>query len=315
MKPTGRLYRSPLLSRRSVLSGLAATGIASAIPTGIVQAAKPLHLRKLHSTGETIPAIGLGSFITLDVGSSLGQWRSRQQVVQAFLDEGGRMIDSSPMYGSSEKMIGRFLKRIANKQNLFATTKVWTPTKWRGIEQMKNSRRYWGVERFDLMQIHNLVDWETHMETLLAMKAKGQIRYIGVTTSHGRKHRTLEHVLKTQPIDFVQMTYNFLDSEVEQRLLPIAKERNLAVIINRPFQRGGLFDHFESKSLPSWASEIDCQNWAQFFLKFVISHPAVTCAIPATSRVDHLRENMNAGRGRLPDAKTRQRMIRYIESL
>tara|TARA_B100000315_G_scaffold250544_1_gene283553 strand:+ start:10869 stop:11816 length:948 start_codon:yes stop_codon:yes gene_type:complete len=315
MKHTDRLFRPPMFSRRSVLSGLAATSVAAAFPLDIARAANPLHMHKLHNTGETIPVIGLGSFLTLDVGDSPGQWRSRQQVVQAFLDEGGRMIDSSPMYGSSEKMIGRFLKRIANKQNLFATTKVWTPTKWRGIEQMKNSRRYWGVKRFDLMQIHNLVDWETHMETLLAMKAEDRVRYIGVTTSHGRKHRTLEHVLKTQPIDFVQMTYNFLDREVEQRLLPIAKERNIAVIINRPFQRGGLFDHFENKPLPSWAGEIDCQNWAQFFLKFVVSHLAVTCAIPATTRVDHLRENMAAGRGRLPDAKTRKKMVQYVESI
>ncbi len=303
------------LSRRTVLKTSAA-GVASILmPIGQSEASNPLHLRRLSNTNEHLPVIGLGSFITLDVGDRPGQWRSRQQVVQTFLDEGGRMIDSSPMYGSAEKMIGRFLKRSANKQNLFATTKVWTPTKWRGIEQMKNSRRYWGVERFDLMQIHNLVDWETHMETLQAMKAKGQVRYIGVTTSHGRKHRTLEHVLKTQPIDFVQMTYNLLDREIEQRLLPIAKERNLAVIINRPFQRGGLFDRFEDKPLPNWAGEIDCQNWAQFFLKFVVSHPAVTCAIPATSRVDHLRENMNAGRGRLPEAKTRQKMIKYIESM
>jgi len=315
MKRDKKIHSSINISRRTLLSGLATTGIASVIPSGLVNAAKPLHLRKLHGTGEAIPIIGMGSWLTLDVGDNPALWRSRQNVVQAFFDEGGRMIDSSPMYGSSEKMIGRFLRRIANKQNLFATTKVWTPTKWRGIEQMKNSRRYWGVERFDLMQIHNLVDWETHMETLLAMKAKGRVRYIGVTTSHGRKHRTLEHVLKTQPIDFVQMTYNILDREVERRLLPIAKERNLAVIINRPFQRGGLFDRFEDKRLPNWADEIDCQNWAQFFLKFVVSHPAVTCAIPATRRIDHLRENMNAGRGRLPDAQTRQRMMNYVESL
>lgn len=316
MEPDDQLESSKGTSRRSVITGLAALGLtAASSPLGLALANSPLHVRPLPGGNLTIPTIGMGSWLTLDVGDNPTQWRGRQEVVQAFFDEGGRLIDSSPMYGSSEKMIGRFLKPISNKQNLFAATKVWTPTKWRGVEQMKNSRRLWGVDHFDLMQIHNLVDWETHMETLLAMKAAGQIGYIGVTTSHGRKHETLEHIIKSQPIDFVQCTYNFIDREVENRILPLARERKLAVIINRPFQRGGLFERFERKPLPSWAGEIDCENWAQFFLKFVVSHPAVTCAIPATTRVDHLQQNMNAGRGRLPNAGTRERMISYVDNL
>jgi aryl-alcohol dehydrogenase-like predicted oxidoreductase len=173
----------------------------------------------------------------------------------------------------------------------------------------------WGTRRFDLMQVHNLLNWESHLETLLAWKAEGRVRYVGVTTSHGRRHDTLEKVMADQPIDFVQFTYNIVDREAESRLLPLAAERGLAVIINRPFRRGALFDHVEGRQLPGWAGAVDCTNWAQFFLKFIVSHPAVTCAIPATSRVDHMRENMGALHGRLPDQAMRERMIRHVESL
>lgn len=180
---------------------------------------------------------------------------------------------------------------------------------------MEEARQLWGIERFDLMQIHNLLGWEGHLETLLANKADGRIRYIGVTTSHGRRHGDFEQVMAEQPVDFVQFTYNILDRRAERRLLPLATERGLAVIANRPFRRGELFEHFARHPLPAWAEEIDCANWAQFFLKFIVSHPAVTCAIPATSRIDHMQENMGALYGRLPDQKMRERMIRYVESL
>lgn len=180
---------------------------------------------------------------------------------------------------------------------------------------MEESRRLWGVERFDLMQIHNLLSWQKHMETLLAHKAAGHIRYLGVTTSHGRRHDAMEEVMAGKPLDFVQFTYNILDRRAERRLLPLAAERRIAVIANRPFRGGDLFDHFARHPLPEWAGEIDCENWAQFFLKFVVSHPHVTCAIPATSRVDHMRENMGALRGQLPDQQMRERMIRYVENL
>ena len=225
------------------------------------------------------------------------------------------MVDSSPMYGSSEAVIGWCLARIDNKAGLFSATKVWTPTQFMGIRQMEASEALWGTERFDLLQIHNLLDWEAHLETLLEWKAAGRVRYIGITTSHGRRHGDFLQVMAEQPIDFVQFTYNVLDREAEQRLLPLAAERGLAVIVNRPFRRGALFDRFAGKPLPDWAGEIDCANWAQFFLKFIVSHPAVTCAIPATSRVDHMLENMGAATGRLPDAEMRRRMIGYVESL
>jgi diketogulonate reductase-like aldo/keto reductase len=225
------------------------------------------------------------------------------------------MIDSSPMYGSSEAVIGHGLARIKNKGALFSAGKVWTLLKPLGISQMENSRKLWGVERFDLMQVHNLTDWSTHIETLKAMKAEGRVRYIGITTSQGWRHGDLERIMRSEPIDFVAFSYNVVDREVEERLLPLAAERKIAVIVNRPFQEGVLIDRMKHRPLPPWAGDIDCANWAQFLLKFVVSHPAVTCAIPATRRVDHLEENMGAMRGRQPDAKMRARMTRYVETV
>ena len=184
-----------------------------------------------------------------------------------------------------------------------------------GVNQMEASRKYWGVERFDLMQVHNLLDWSTHIETLKEMKAQGRVRYIGITTSQGWRHGDLEQIMRTEPIDFVAFSYNVIDREVEERLLPLAAERGIAVIVNRPFQEGVLIERMMHHPLPPWAGEIDCANWAQFLLKFIISHPAVTCVIPATRRVDHMEENMGALRGRLPDAKMRARMARYAENV
>jgi len=175
--------------------------------------------------------------------------------------------------------------------------------------------KLWGIKKFDLLQIHNLVDWKAHLATLKDMKAKRQVRYIGITTSHGRRHGELAQIMKTEPIDFVQFTYNIDDREAENQLLPIAQDKGLAVIINRPFQRGSLIDRFAAHPLPGWASEIGCKTWPQFLLKFIISHPAVTCAIPATSQVAHMKENMAAALGTLPDEKTRARMIAYCNAL
>ena len=228
---------------------------------------------------------------------------------------GGEIIDSSPMYGLSEETIGYCLGQIDANERLFSATKVWTTGKSLGISQMESSKYLWGVKRFDLMQIHNLVDWKTHLKTLTAWKQNGKIRYVGITTSHGRRHRELAEALNREPFDFVQLTYNILDREAENRLLPLAADRGIAVIANRPFRKGGLFGSVRGKPLPRWAAEIDCRNWAQFFLKFVVSHPHVTCAIPATSQVPHMQENMGAGFGRFPDQNTRQRMIDYVESV
>ena len=301
--------KAPSLTRRAFL--LSATAAALG-PKGVAAALPGIHTRPIPATGERLPTVGMGSWLTFDVGADSWLRDERVKVLRAFFGLGGAVVDSSPMYGSSEAVIGYCLRHIDNTDSLFAATKVWTPGQALGVGQMWHSRDLWGAERFDLMQIHNLVDWKSHLETLLDWRAAGKVRYIGVTTSHGRRHGELERVMAEQPIDFVQFTYNILDREAERRLLPRAAERGLAVIINRPFRGGALFDRFQSRALPGWAATFDAANWAQFFLKFIISHPAVTCAIPATSRVDHMRENMGALHGRLPDATMRARMADFL---
>lgn len=271
--------------------------------------------RVIPATGEHIHAVGMGSWITFNVGNDPAERAIRVEILKRFFAHGGAIIDSSPMYGSSEEVIGYCLERLEDTQSLFSATKVWMLGRRFGISQMKNSESLWGAGGFDLMQIHNLVDWETHIETLKEWKAAGRIRYIGMTTSHGRRHDELLEIMKTVPLDFVQFTYNIVDREAETRLLPVAAENEIAVIVNRPFRRGHLFDYVRGKALPEWASGFDCSNWAQFFLKFILSHPNVTCAIPATSQVAHMEENMGAAYGRLPDAETRLRMLRYFDSV
>lgn len=274
------------------------------------------HRRVIPSSGESLPVIGMGSWLTFGIDpQDAAALRQRQQVLAEFLKQGGGLLDSSPMYGQAEAVIGRCLKRIGQHRGLFAASKVWTHGNRQGLLQMEQSRQLWGLPRLDLIQVHNLMDWQTHLPQLQAMKRQEDIRYLGVTTSHGRRHRLLRRIMETENIDFVQFTYNLLDRQAESYLLPLAAERGIAVIINRPFQRGGLFDYVGQHPLPGWAADIDCSNWAQFFLKFIVSHPAVTCAIPATSRPDHLQQNMAAAYGRLPDPPMRRRMIEAIKSL
>jgi len=305
-------------SRRTVLKRLAALGVGAALtPFRAGAVAQSMRRRTIPTTSEALPVIGMGSWQTFDVGADTKRRAARLAVLEAFFQHGGGLIDSSPMYGSSEAVIGFCLRELGSRrpdlwERVFSATKVWTPGQAAGVEQMARSEALWGVARFDLLQIHNLVDWEAHLETLLQWKAEGRVRYIGITTSHGRRHGLLASVMAEQPIDFVQLTYNVLDREAEQRLLPLAQERGLAVIVNRPFRRGGLFNTVAGKAVPDWAAEFDADNWAQFFLKFIVSHPAVTCAIPATSRVDHMNQNMGAGYGRLPDRELRQRMVAEV---
>ncbi len=304
------------LSRRAFLTSMVALGAALRLGHGRASAAsRPPLTKAIPGSAERLPVIGMGSWLTFDVGANEMLRAERLEVLRAFFEAGGAMIDSSPMYGSSEAVIGYCLARLADTQALFSATKVWTLFQARGVRQMEASRRLWGADRFDLMQIHNMLDWEAHLETLVDWKAQGRLRYIGITTSHGRRHEAFEKAVAERPFDFVQFTYNILDRRAERRLLPLAAERGLGVIVNRPFRQGALFDYFERKPLPAWAREFDCANWAQFFLKFIVSHPAVTCAIPATTRVDHMRQNMGAAHGRLPDPDTRRRMIRYVEGL
>ncbi|NRF65688.1 aldo/keto reductase [Aquincola sp. S2] len=275
----------------------------------------PLMLRRIPSSGEPIPAIGLGSWITFNVGNDAAARADCAEVMRAFVDGGGRVIDSSPMYGSSQAVIGEGLARIGGAQRIFSADKVWIGSGARGPAQVEESRRLWGIPRFDLLQVHNLLAWEQHLPALLAMKAAGRLRYVGITTSEGRRHADIEQIMRTQPIDFVQLTYNPLDREAEQRLLPLAQERGIAVIANRPFREGALLRALARHRLPAWSTEIDCDGWAQFALKFIVSHPAITCAIPATSNVDHVRQNLGAARGRLPDEAMRRRMAAFVAAL
>jgi diketogulonate reductase-like aldo/keto reductase len=294
------------MKRRTLLqwSSLAAAGRA---------AAQPLATRAIPSSGEALPRVGLGTWITFNVGQDPPARAQCAQVVRAFLDGGGRAIDSSPMYGSSQGMVGDALATSRAHERVFSADKVWTGGD--GAAQLEASQRLWKLPRFDLLQVHNLLAWEKQLPLLQRMKAEGRLRYVGITTSEGRRHREFEEIMRTQRLDFVQFTYNPVDREVEQRLLPLAAERGIAVLVNRPFQEGELLRKLQRHPLPSLAAEIECASWAQFVLKFIVSHPAVTCAIPATRRVDHVRENLAAARGRMPDEALRRRMAAHVAGL
>lgn len=280
-----------------------------------VSADDDVHRKMIPGTDESISAIGMGTYITFNVGPDESARDGLTEVLEAFFAMGGDMIDSSPMYGTAEAVLGDLLERVDQAESVFSATKVWTRGTDEGREQIDDSLDLWGVTRLDLMQVHNLVNWEAHLETLRERRDAGDIRYIGVTTSHGRRHDELERIMRDEPIDFVQLTYNVVDREAEQRLLPLAQERDIAVIANRPFRRGSLFDRVDGVPLPEWTTDYGIENWAQYFLKFITSHDAVTCAIPATSRVEHMRENMGALKGPLPDADARQRMLDDLQRL
>lgn len=307
--------RRTWLAQATALAGMAwLPNAASAQTTSPAQAKDPM-TRDIPSTGEALPVVGLGTWITFNVGNDPQARDARTEVVRAFFEAGGGMIDSSPMYGSSQPTIGHALARLGQPATLFSAEKVWIGNAERGSAQMEASRAFWGVSRFDLMQVHNLLAWEAHLPRLLEQKAAGQLRYVGVSTSEGRRHRELETIMRTQPIDFVQLSYNLLDREVEERLLPLAQEHGIGVIVNRPFREGALLRQLARHPLPGWASAIDCDSWAQVALKFVVTHPAVTCAIPATRQVAHVRQNMGAALGLMPDAGLRARMARDVAAL
>jgi len=296
--------------RRRALSALAALVLPVKAPLASAQALAPV-VRAIPASGEILPAIGVGSWITFNVPPDTAAAAALVPVLRTFFERGGAMIDSSPMYGYSETVIGDMLRQVPHRR-LFSATKIWTVGRALGELQFERSLKLWGVPKLDLIHIHNLLDWETHLPTVKEAKAAGRARYIGVTTSEGAKYAEMERALRSEHFDFMQITYNFADRRAEERLLPLAAERGAAVVINRPFDGGRLFHAVNGKPLPPWAREFDCENWAQFFLKFVISHPAVTCAIPATHQPAHMVENMGALYGRLPDAPMRERMIQYL---
>lgn len=297
-------------TRRQSLKLLAAVLAAGLLPS-LATLASP-------RAGRQLPLIGMGTWRTFNVGSDPQLLAARAEVVSAFFELGGGMIDSSPMYGSAPDVIGYALQQLGIPDSLFSAEKVWSPAGGSASEQVAQLKARWQVPRFDLVQVHNLSDWREHLAALKQMKAEGNIGYIGITTSHGRRHQELEQIMRSEPIDFVQLSYSISQRQAEQRLLPLAAEKGIKVIANRPYDGGSLIKGLKRRqqALPEWAkAECGCTNWADFLLKFIVSHPAISCAIPATTQVAHLRENMGAGLAPMPSAASRQRMARYIASL
>lgn len=304
--------RSP--ARREILRLAAGATAAALMPSALAAVPAPL-MRRIPKSGETLPAVGLGSSRTFDVGTAAAERSALREVLKLFVEQGGRVVDSSPMYGEAESVIGDLAAELDITAQLFLATKVWTSGRDAGIRQMEESFSLLRTRRIDLMQVHNLSDWKTQLKTLREWKDQGRLRYIGITHYAEGAYDDLAKVMQSEDIDFVQFNYSIAERAAENRLLPLAQERRIAVLVNRPFTGSGLFQKVRGKTLPPWAGEIDCRSWAQFFLKFILGHPAVTCAIPATSKPKHLLDNMQAGRGRQPDAATRERMARLVAGL
>ena len=296
--------------RRKFLAAATATGFGIAT----AQAQSQIQLKTIPGSGEKIPAIGMGSWLTFNVGADRAARAQRTEVLRAFFENGGAVIDSSPMYGSSQAVIGHALSQIQTATP-FAADKVWINGGANGPSQIAQTSQRWGVEKFDLLQVHNLVSWQAHLETLFNMKASNRLRYVGVTSYSGLRYNIIEEIMNDHPLDFIQITYNLADREAENRLLPLAREKGIAVIANRPFREGALINAVMQRPLPDHAKDIDAENWAQYLLKFIVSHPALTVTIPATRRVDHMRENMGALRGAMPDEQFRRMMINTFNSL
>jgi diketogulonate reductase-like aldo/keto reductase len=301
------------MSRRTWLKLVAALSLGGSMPP--VRAADRIVQRPIPKTGETLPAVGLGTWQAFDVAGDAGETAQARDALKALVELGGRVIDSSPMYGSAESVSGQLAQELGVQSKLFVATKVWTSGKQAGIRQMEDSMRKLRVERLDLMQVHNLVDASTHLATLREWKKAGRVRYVGVTHYHAGAHRDLEKFVKPGDLDFVQVNYSLAEPQADRRLLHVAAESRTAVIVNRPFAEGAMFGCVKGKALPEWAKEIGCASWAQFFLKWILAHPAVTCAIPGTRNAKHVADNLGAASGPLPDESTRKKMAAYFDSL
>jgi aryl-alcohol dehydrogenase-like predicted oxidoreductase len=310
------------LSRRDMLratagaGALAALGLTSRRALGSMPPRiSELLMRPIPSSGETIPAIGIGTARRYDVQESSEEMAVLKEVLAAFAMMGGRVVDTAPSYGRAEIVVGELVDAIGNRDDLFLATKVRAEGREAGIDQMEESLRRLHTDRIDLMQVHNLVDVETQLATLREWKAAGRIRYLGITTSFDRQYEDFERVMREQTMDFIQVNYSLGDRGAGERILPLAADRGMAVLVNLPYARGRLFQKVGDRPLPQWAAEFDCESWGQFFLKFVLSEPAVTCAIPGTAKMTYLEDNLGAARGRLPDPELRQRMITFYDSL
>jgi diketogulonate reductase-like aldo/keto reductase len=308
------------ITRRHATKLIGASAAGLLLPVGASRAqtkseSSTMLTRAIPSSGEKLPVIGLGTWRTFDVDLTSDNRRQLGDVLSLFVKLGGRVIDTSPMYGRAEDVIGDLTATLGIRDKLFRATKVWTRGQENGIRSMERSMVRLRAKQIDLMQVHNLVDVQTHLATLREWKEQGRIRYIGITHYESGAFDEVEKIMRSEKLDFVQINYSIMEREAEERVLPLAQERGIAVIVNRPFGGGDLFDRVRSKSLPEWSTEFDCRSWAQLFLKWIVANPAVTCAIPATDKVRHLEDNMQAGIGRLPDTKIRQRMVESVESL
>ena len=303
------------VTRRRALRLIAGCGTLALMKQRASAAPSELQSRPVPRSGERLPVVGIGTWQTFDVGPKAPERAELAEVLRRFAAQGGRVIDSSPMYGQAERVVGDLAAELALRDKLFFATKVWTSGREAGIRQMEDSFRLMRAGRMDLMQVHNLQDVGTHAKTLREWKAAGRIRHVGITHYHAGAYAEMERLLKTREWDFAQFNYSLAEPEAEERLLPACAELGVAVIVNRPFAEGSLFRQVKGRELPPWAAEIGCATWAQFFLKWILSHPAVTCAIPGTRRTAHLEDNLQAAVGRLPDPAMRRRMAEYLARL
>lgn len=274
-----------------------------------------IQTRVIYSSGEKIPAVGLGTWRTFDAGPSESERAPLREVLRTLVKTGGSVVDSSPMYGRSEQVIGDLSRQLGISSKLFGATKVWTSGAAAGVAQMEQSMERMAKPVMDLMQVHNLVDWKTHLPLLFKWKEAGKVRYVGITHYLESAYPQMEDIMKNYPLDFVQLNYSITSRTAEQRLLPLARDKGIAVIINRPFEGGSLFVNIRKEQLPVWTADFDCHNWAQFFLKYILAHPAVTCAIPGTSQAQHLSENLGAGLGKYPDQVQKLKMLDHMRTI
>jgi diketogulonate reductase-like aldo/keto reductase len=274
---------------------------------------QPLLRRAIPASGEQLPVIGVGTYRGFDISRKDGAaWADCRKVLEELFAAGGSVIDSSPMYGEAEEAVGGLLNELQGHERAFVATKVWTQGRQQGVEQMQDSMRLLQRQRIDLMQVHNLVDWKEHLKTLRQWKDEGRIRYLGVTHYTSSAYDELEQVLRAEKLDFLQINYAVSDREAEQRILPLAQERGVAVLINRPFGGGNLLRNLLQQPVPQWAGEYGCTSWPQLLLKFCLSHPAVTCVIPGTGNPRHMLDNLQAGRGKAADQAFRERLIQAV---